>query len=207
MNTRPKSQGDKSPSDKSQGGKAGYFKQQPKRTIAAATGAPRREDAMLAATEPVQKQARHVLERAFESIELSFRAAKLGTVAVKSQADRHRADQCLVEPRSGDWACHRQDTDGDGTAANGVFRPAHEDARRPKRRSTGRCTSRSSRSPASRSASTSDAAEFVRGDLFAARAQSHQCGAARRKAGTTIQQLTAAATDAATTRLNAVARP
>ena len=97
MNTRPKSQGDKSPSDKSQGGKAGYFKQQPKRTIAAATGAPRREDAMLAATEPVQKQARHVLERAFESIELSFRAAKLGTVAVKSQADRHRADQCLVE--------------------------------------------------------------------------------------------------------------
>ena len=82
MNTRPKSQGDKSPSDKSQGGMAGYFKQQPKRTIAAATGAPRREDAMLAATEPVQKQARHVLERAFESIELSFRAAKLGTVAV-----------------------------------------------------------------------------------------------------------------------------
>ncbi|MGC1711679.1 MAG: hypothetical protein WA717_08805, partial [Methyloceanibacter sp.] len=82
MNTRPKSQGDKSPSDKSQGGKAGNFKQQPKRTIAAATGAPRREDAMLAATEPVQKQARHVLERAFESIELSFRAAKLGTVAV-----------------------------------------------------------------------------------------------------------------------------
>ena len=72
MNTRPKSQG----------GEAGNFKQQPKRTIAAATGAPRREDAMLAATEPVQKQARHVLERAFESIELSFRAAKLGTVAV-----------------------------------------------------------------------------------------------------------------------------
>ena len=37
---------------------------------------------MLAATDTVQKQARHVLERAFESIELSFRAAKLGTVAV-----------------------------------------------------------------------------------------------------------------------------
>jgi len=56
MNTRPKSQGDKSPSDKSQGGKAGNFKQQPKRTIAAASGAPRRKDAILAATEPVQKQ-------------------------------------------------------------------------------------------------------------------------------------------------------
>jgi hypothetical protein len=56
MNTRPKSQGDKSPSDKSQGGKAGNFKQQPKRTIAAATGAPRREDAMLAATEPCKSR-------------------------------------------------------------------------------------------------------------------------------------------------------
>jgi hypothetical protein len=67
MNTRHRSQG----------------RQQPKRTIAEATGAPRREEAMLAATElPPPKSAQHMLESAFESIERSFTAAKLGTVAV-----------------------------------------------------------------------------------------------------------------------------
>jgi hypothetical protein len=67
MNSRHRSQG----------------RQQPKRIIAEATGAPRREDAMLAATElPVPKPAQHMLESAFESIERSFKAAKLGTVAV-----------------------------------------------------------------------------------------------------------------------------
>ncbi len=131
MNTRPKSQGDKSPSDKSQGGKAGYFKQQPKRTIAEATGAPRREDAMLAATEPVQKQARHVLESAFESIELSFRAAGLGTVAVNRKIiDIARTNISSSFDLAMGLAGAKTPTRG-GAAEYGVLRPAHEGARRP----------------------------------------------------------------------------
>jgi hypothetical protein len=62
-------------------------KSRPSKTVAEATGAPKREEAMLA----VATQARaigfetptiDILSAAFESIERSFRAAGLGTVAV-----------------------------------------------------------------------------------------------------------------------------
>ena len=78
-----KSPSDKSPSDKSPNEKLRDSARS--KTVAEATGAPKREDAILAAArEPggVSKPTRHLLDSAFESIERSFRAAKLGTVAV-----------------------------------------------------------------------------------------------------------------------------
>ncbi len=63
-------------------------KNKPSKTIAEATGAPKREEAMLAAASYAHAiasdsaPARHMLTAAFESIERSFRAAGLGTVAV-----------------------------------------------------------------------------------------------------------------------------
>ncbi len=63
-------------------------KAKPSKTIAEATGAPKREEAMLTAASHArdiasdQDQARHMLSAAFESIERSFKAAGLGTVAV-----------------------------------------------------------------------------------------------------------------------------
>jgi hypothetical protein len=59
-----------------------------RKTVAEATGAPKREEAMLAAASYVHAiasdsaPARHMLSAAFERIERSFRAAGLGTVAV-----------------------------------------------------------------------------------------------------------------------------
>jgi hypothetical protein len=59
-----------------------------RKAIAEATGAPKREEAMLAAASHARligsdpEPARHMLSAAFESIESSFRAAGLGTVAV-----------------------------------------------------------------------------------------------------------------------------
>ncbi len=83
MNARPKSQGDKSLSDKPNAKQQDT--RQAKRTVAEATGAPKREDAMLAAAQDQvrsPKPSPHMLDSAFDSIERSFRAAKLGTVAV-----------------------------------------------------------------------------------------------------------------------------
>ncbi|MGE5260166.1 MAG: phasin family protein [Actinomycetota bacterium] len=62
-------------------------KSKPGKTIAEATGAPKREEAMLAAaaqarTVGLETYPRNMLSAAFESIERSFRAAGLGTVAV-----------------------------------------------------------------------------------------------------------------------------
>ena len=61
-------------------------KVRPGKTVAEATGAPKREEAMLAAASRAigseQAYARNVLSAAFESIERSFRVAGLGTVAV-----------------------------------------------------------------------------------------------------------------------------
>lgn len=63
-------------------------KAKPGRILAEATGAPKREEAMLAAARHARvvgddkEQPRHMLSAAFESIERSFRAARLGTVAV-----------------------------------------------------------------------------------------------------------------------------
>ena len=60
----------------------------PRKTVAEATGAPKREEAMLAAASYVHAiasdsaPARHMLSAAFESIERSFRAAGFGTLAV-----------------------------------------------------------------------------------------------------------------------------
>jgi hypothetical protein len=59
-----------------------------RKAIAEATGAPKREEAMLAAASHARligsdaEPARHMLSAAFESIERSFKAAGLGTVAV-----------------------------------------------------------------------------------------------------------------------------
>jgi hypothetical protein len=59
-----------------------------RKAIAEATGAPKREEAMLAAASHARsigsdaEPARHILSAAFESIERSFKAAGLGTVAV-----------------------------------------------------------------------------------------------------------------------------
>jgi hypothetical protein len=62
-------------------------KSKPSKTVAEATGAPKREEAMLAAASQAraigsEAYPRNVLSAAFESIERSFRAAGLGTVAV-----------------------------------------------------------------------------------------------------------------------------
>jgi hypothetical protein len=62
-------------------------KSKPNKTVAEATGAPKREEAMLAAatharTIGLEAYPRTMLSVAFESIERSFRAAGLGTVAV-----------------------------------------------------------------------------------------------------------------------------
>jgi hypothetical protein len=63
-------------------------KSKPNKTIAEATGAPKREDAMPAAATharaigSAEAQHRHMVSAAFESIERSFKAAGLGTVAV-----------------------------------------------------------------------------------------------------------------------------
>lgn len=62
-------------------------KNKPSKTIAEATGAPKREEAMLAASHARaigsdKAQPRHILSAAFESIERSFRAAGFGTLAV-----------------------------------------------------------------------------------------------------------------------------
>jgi hypothetical protein len=63
-------------------------KNRPGKTIAEATGAPKREEAMLAAAShasaiaSASAPARHMLSAAFESIERSFRAAGFGTLAV-----------------------------------------------------------------------------------------------------------------------------
>ncbi len=63
-------------------------KAKPGRILAEATGAPKREEAMLAAAAHARvigedkHLPRHMLSAAFESIERSFRAAGLGTVAV-----------------------------------------------------------------------------------------------------------------------------
>jgi hypothetical protein len=55
-------------------------KAKPSKTIAEATGAPKREDAHDSGLVPAE--ARYVLSAAFDSIERSFKAAGLGTVAV-----------------------------------------------------------------------------------------------------------------------------
>jgi hypothetical protein len=63
-------------------------KSKQRKAIAEATGAPKREEAMLAAASHARvigsdaEPARHMLSAAFESIERSFKAAGLGTVAV-----------------------------------------------------------------------------------------------------------------------------
>ncbi len=62
-------------------------KGKPGKILAEATGAPKREEAMLAAATRARvigedKPPRHMMAAAFESIERSFRAAELGTVAV-----------------------------------------------------------------------------------------------------------------------------
>jgi Phasin protein len=62
-------------------------KSRPNKTVAEATGAPKREEAMLAAatharTVGLEAYPRNMLSAALESIERSFRAAGLGTVAV-----------------------------------------------------------------------------------------------------------------------------
>ncbi len=64
-----------------------HDKAKPGRILAEATGAPKREEAMLAAATRARvigedKPPRHMMAAAFESIERSFRAAELGTVAV-----------------------------------------------------------------------------------------------------------------------------
>jgi hypothetical protein len=62
-------------------------KTRPNKTVAEATGTPKREEAMLAAATQtratgLESYPRTILSAAFESIERSFRAAGLGTVAV-----------------------------------------------------------------------------------------------------------------------------
>ena len=180
---------------------------------------------MLAATEPVQKQARHVLERAFESIELSFRAAKLGTVAVNRKLiDIARTNVSSSFDLAMGLATAK--TPMETAQLQMAFFDQHmktlaaQSAGAP--HAPGRARARSEH-PCAITMLAVIAASLLSAffcaiasylsvlfqgrPLRSARAQSHQCGAARRKAGTTIQQLTAAATDAATTRLNAVARP
>jgi hypothetical protein len=95
MNTRQTPPGGRKPVAKPLDGKplSGKPREQqeknkPGKTIAEATGAPKREEAMLAAASHARDlgsdkaQARHILSAAFESIERSFRAAGFGTLAV-----------------------------------------------------------------------------------------------------------------------------
>lgn len=77
-------------SSKPHGAKPGdqQEKSKQRKAIAEATGAPKREEAMLAAASHARligsdaEPPRHMLSAAFESIERSFKAAGLGTVAV-----------------------------------------------------------------------------------------------------------------------------
>lgn len=95
MNTRQTPPGGRKPVAKPLDGKplSGKPREQqeknkPSKTIAEATGAPKREEAMLAAASHAgaigsdKAQPRHILSAAFESIERSFRAAGFGTLAV-----------------------------------------------------------------------------------------------------------------------------
>jgi len=95
MNTRQTPPGGRKPVAKPLDGKplSGKPREQqeknkPSKTIAEATGAPKREEAMLAAASHARAigsdkaQPRHILSAAFESIERSFRAAGFGTLAV-----------------------------------------------------------------------------------------------------------------------------
>ncbi|HLO20054.1 MAG TPA: phasin family protein [Sphingomicrobium sp.] len=94
MNTRQTQPGGRKPIAKPLDGKplSGKPREQqeknkPSKTIAEATGAPKREEAMLAAASHAraigsEAQPRHILSAAFESIERSFRAAGFGTLAV-----------------------------------------------------------------------------------------------------------------------------
>jgi hypothetical protein len=95
MNTRQTQPGGRKPIAKPLDGKplSGKPREQqeknkPSKTIAEATGAPKREEAMLAAASHARAigsdkaQPRHILSASFESIERSFRAAGFGTLAV-----------------------------------------------------------------------------------------------------------------------------
>jgi Phasin protein len=88
-NTRQTPPGGRKPVAKPVRSEPGFEKEKskPNKTVAEATGAPKREEAMLAATTQartigLEAYPRNMLGAAFESIERSFRAAGLGTVAV-----------------------------------------------------------------------------------------------------------------------------
>jgi hypothetical protein len=88
-NTRQTPPGGRKPVTRPVRGQADTEKQKSKssKTIAEAIGAPKREEAMLAAAVQAraigfETPARNMLSAAFENIERSFRAAWLGTVAV-----------------------------------------------------------------------------------------------------------------------------